>query len=69
MHQASKLQVACRRGWQASVYCGPGRFRFALNVASLRETKNLNPLNDMPHCEKVKRISHATAQRKSASDG
>ena len=26
--------------------------------------KNLRPLNDMPHCEKGKRRSHATAQRR-----
>ena len=42
---------------------------FVLNVAPLRETKNLCPLNDMPHCEKGKRRFHATTQRKSASDG
>ena len=64
MHTASKLLGACRRRWQASVYGGPCRFCFALNVASLRETKNLRPLTDMPHCEKVKRGSHATAQRR-----
>ena len=69
MHTASKLLGACRRRWQASVYGGPCRFCFALNVAPLRETKNLRPLKDMPHCEKSKGRSHATTQRKSASDG
>ena len=64
MHTASKLLGACRRRWQASVYGGPCRFCFALNVAPLRETKNLRPLNDMPHCEKSKGRSHATAQRR-----
>ncbi|GEM_PF-2352768 len=64
MHPASKLLGVFRRGWQASVYDVPCRFSFALNVASLRETKNLCPLNDLSHCEKGKRMPHATAQRR-----
>jgi len=36
----------------------------ALNVAPLRETENLRLLIGMPHCEKGKRRSHATAQRR-----
>ena len=67
MPPASKLLEACQRGWHASVFGGFCRFCFALNVASLRRCvrqKNLRPLNDMPHCEKVKRRSHATAQRR-----
>ena len=72
MHTASKLLGACRRRWQASVYGGPCRFCFALNVASLRETKNLRPLNEHTVLfERQKKVSRngATTQRKSASDG
>ena len=41
--------------------------RLRFYVASLRRCvrqKNLYPLNDMPYCEKGKRRSHATAQRR-----
>ena len=51
---------------------GPCRFCFALNVASLRETKNLRPLNEHTALQEgQKKVSRngATTQRKSASDG
>ena len=68
MYPAFKLFGACR---------GDGKLQFTAGFVdsalfltlSLRETKNLHPLNDMPHCEKGKRRSHATTQRKSACDG
>ncbi len=72
MHPVSKLLGAYRRGWQVSVYGGSCRLCFALNVASLRETKNLRPLNeDAALRERQKKVSRngATTQRKSASDG
>ena len=72
MHPMPKLLGACQRGWQVSLYGGSCRLCFAINVASLRRCvrQKIFALGmKMPHCEKGKGRSHATTQRKSASDG
>ncbi len=72
IHQASKLIGVCRRGWQVSFHGGPGRFCFALNVASLRRcVKHSFAFLAMRHVIQWAKVflSHATTQRKSASVG